>query len=293
MESIQPIDTNRLLDEAIAEAQRWEGTLGQETTGKAEAAFLALKEGKIELGNPEAAIWPLRMEDFEQQGIELMPAIKQSMEAEQGYHFYLVPLPVLLFPARGAQYRLVEARIELTVAEGQRPLAIQRIFPEPVWKPVLTWGSSFNLALDNALQWGTELEQTEAEIGTLSGELAGRVKATGQLGGFIQVGTFQYTLGRMEIESQFAPDVAMWRLDSADAIRSQQQMRFITLLKVPKEVVQVQLSAAVQAEVAFNWLIAQIQHVFERLPEAIQQIVRQQKGLPLQCFETWTLSLHR
>ena len=291
MKTIQSIDTTQLLNTAITEARKWETPLGKGGRGKAEEAFEALRRGRLELGHPQAHTQRLRPQDFEARGLALSPEIKKSIRGKQGYAFYLVPVPTLLFPGRGAQYRLLESQFTFSVKRGQRHPAIHAIFPEPLWKPVLDWGGKLHLALDSNLHWGVEVAQTEIQIGKLSGQLAGRVENLDQLAGFIKIVPFEHNLGRMEIESQFASQTAMWRLDSQRVIRDEKHVRFMLLIKAPKEVEQVKVEAAAQAEVSFDWLTAQINHVLDRLPESIQQIVQDRQGLPLQDFQTWTLNL--
>jgi len=291
MEPIGRVETAELLDVAIVQARKWETPLGKGRKGKAERAFEALKKGRLELGHPQAKTQRLRPRDFEERGLTLSPEVKNSMRGKEGYAFYVVPVPVLLFPGRGAQYRLLESQLAFDVKRGQRRPAVHSVFPEPVWTPVLNWGGSLNLALDGNLQWGAEVEQSEARIGRLGGGLAGRVGNLNQLTSFIKIVPFEHSLGRMEIEADHSDRTAMWRLDSKRVFRGKKQTRLVVLLQAPREASQVWVEAAAQAEVSFGWLTAQISHVFDRLPEAIQGIVKRQKGLPLQDFRTWTLDL--
>lgn len=291
MEPIHPVDTSQLMEEAIQAAQKWETPLGKARKGKAQEAFEALRQGQIKLDNPEARLQRLRPADFETQGLDLSPGIKQSMQGKEGYAFYLLTIPVLLYPGRGAQYRLLESSFTFDVIRGQRLLAIQNAFPKPVWKPVLDFGGSLTLALDSNLEWGVELDPVQVNIAKVSGELAGRVANQDQLESFIKITPFSYSLGRMEIEATFSSATAAWRLDSKEALRSQANMQFVILLKVPKEVARIKVEAAAQAEPSFNWLIAQVEHVFERLPDAVKQILQRGQGMPMQDFQTWTLDL--
>jgi hypothetical protein len=233
----------------------------------------------------------LRLKDFEAQGLALSQDIAQSMRGKEGYEFYLLPAPILLFPDRGAQYRLLETQFAVTVESGARPLAIHNTFPRPIWKPVLDFGGELTLALDSHLDWGAEVEQMELKLAKLGGELAGRVGNKNSLASFIKLRPFNYSLGRMEIEATYGTATAAWRLDSKRLFHSQDNMEFIMLLKIPKEVKQIRVEAAAQAEASFNWFIAQVEHVLERLPQAIQQLVTQKKAPPLQDFQTWTLKL--
>jgi len=292
MEIIQPANTDEILNEAIAVAGKWETPLGKGGQGKARQAFAALKQGKIELGSPQAYLHRLRRQEFAAHNVPLSPEIERSLSGPAGYHYYVLPVPVLLFPYRGAQYRLLESQLEFKLESGRRPLAIQNIFPEPFWKPVLDWGGQLNLALDGSLNWGAEVEQTAVKLDKLSAQLQAVVKNASQLAGFIKVIPFDHTLGRMEIEAQHASTTAMWRFDSRQVIRARRQVQLITLLRVPKEVEQIRIEAAAQAEPDFDWLAAQVTHVFERLPVVIKQIIDRRRGLPLQDFQIWQIDLH-
>ncbi|MCP4346266.1 MAG: hypothetical protein GY795_12165 [Desulfobacterales bacterium] len=291
MEPIQPVQITNLLDETISIVKKWETPLGKERKGKAEKAFEALRNGQIKLDNPQALIQKLSLKDFQDHGLKLLPEIKKSMQGKESYAFYLLKSPVMLYPGRGAQYRLLESRFTFDVQQGQRLLAIQNIFPKQFWKPVLDWGGSFKLALDSNLDWGAEVDQAEAEIADLGGQLSGRLGSQNQLSGFIKVAPFEYNLGRMEIEAQFSAKTAAWRLDSKEVIRNQKNVQFVILLKIPKDIPNIKVEALVQAEPSFSWLVAQIKHVFERLPQAIQQIFERRKGLSLQAFQNWKLEL--
>ncbi|MCP4361944.1 MAG: hypothetical protein GY796_28360, partial [Chloroflexi bacterium] len=173
----------------------------------------------------------------------------------------------------------------------RRAPAIQNIFPKPIWKPVLAWGGALTLALDSNLEWGAEVDQVEAKIAKVGGELAGRVNNQNRLNSFIKLDPFVYSLGRMEVEATFSAATAVWRIDSKRLFRSGDNMQFVMLLKVPKAAKQIKVEAAVQAEVLFNWLVAQVDHIREQLPETIKQIISQEEGLPLQDFQSWTLDL--
>lgn len=292
LEPIQPVNNQPLLQNAIAAVQKWEGNLGKKGEAKkAEAAFTALAQGRIELGHPQGHTHRVRRKAFEEHGLTLSLAIAASMKGKDGYGYYVITIPTLLYPGRGAEYRLLECQLTFTADDKKtRQPAIETIFPEKQWKPVLDWGGSLHLALNALLQWGVEGEEIEAALGSISGELTGRVANSNSLTSFIKIAPFTYSLGRMEIAAEKSSHTAMWRLDSRESIRGRDG-RFVVLLKAHKEIKQIQIEAAAQAEPSFSWLFAQVEHVFDRLPEAIQAIIRRQKGLPLQDFQTWTLNL--
>lgn len=277
-----------LLDEAIATAKLMEEEQGDVPTPKggtpATDAFRALREGKLSLGSPEANLRVLRPKDLTEQGLEVEPYLRQEMRAKDGWTYILLSMPVLLFPGRGAEYQLVEAGLTVTSTQGSgRQPAIHAIFPEAKWRPVLEWGGQLELALDSGLTWGAELKQIELDLGQFGGELAGRVGNKNALGNFIRILPFQYNLGRAVIEAQWAGQEAMWRIDSAEAIRGEgnKQVQFVAIVKVPKEVNQIRVIGLAQAEVSFPWLRAQVSHIFEYLSLKLQELLRQRQGIAL------------
>lgn len=205
------------------------------------------------------------------------------MRDKEGWEYILLNLPVLLFPGRGAEYNLVESALTITSSRvsGRQP-AIHTIFPEAKWQKVLEWGGQMELALNSGLTWGVELKRIAFDLGQLSGELAGRVGHEDALASFIRILPFQYDLGRAVIEAQWAGGEAMWRIDSAEAIRGNKQVQFVAIVKVPKEVERIKVSGLAQAEVSFQWLTAQVKHIFEYLSLKLQELIRQRKGIALQ-----------
>lgn len=288
MDSLERVDTVQLLDSAIAACYRWEAALGNNRKGRATKAFEALRDGQLKIDNTIANLERVDLQQFLERGLILPDALRTTAGK---FKYYVLSIPILLFPARGAQYRLIEAAFTLDAPRGQSKPRIVRIFPEPLWKPILQWGGHLELALDANLQWGVELASSHSQLRRVRGELSARVADINQLNSFIRVIPFTHEMGRMEIESQYSSRTAMWRLDSIRTIREQKHVQFAMLLQVPEKTKYVQVRAAVQADVAFDWLFAQVEHVFARLPKLIQNALRNRKGLPLQTIQAWELRL--
>ena len=104
---------------------------------------------------------------------------------------------------------------------------------------------------------------------------------------FIRVVPFEHTLGRMELEAQYSDHTAMWRLDSKAVIRAQKHTRFALMLKVPKELKEIRLRAMAQANPDFEWLTAQVRHVWKYLPEALRLMLERRETPPLQDTRFW------
>jgi len=129
----------------------------------------------------------------------------------------------------------------------------------------------------------------DLDLEGLGGELAGRVSNQNTLSSFIRVLPFQYQLGRAEVVAQWAGGEAMWRIDSAEAIRADQHVQFVAVVKVPKEVTRIEIAGRAQAEVSFQWLTAQVRNVFQHLSRRLQELIRGPKGIALQDEQSWTL----
>lgn len=290
MTQMEPIEINELLDAAIEAARTYEGLMGTRRKGKAEKTFESLRNSSLKLSNPEAFIERLSAKRFATAGLNITPEIEQSMQAGQGYVYYLIPSPVLMHPERGAQYRLLECSFELA-GEGSRALGIVRLFPEPRFKPVLQVGSSFNLAVDAGLNWGVEVKQTAVNLGKFQGDLSGRVSNENGLKGFIKVLPFEYTLGRREIEANFSNDKAIWRFDGKAALPKGNVCPAL-LVKVPQDAKKLTITGKAEAEVAFNWFTANIEHVFDKLPALLRRLIKdERRAPPLVAKEKWVVNL--
>lgn len=282
-----------LLGEAITTAEKWEGELGVKGVATPAAdAFRALKEGRLSLGSPEATLRVLRARDLEAEGIQVEPYIREEMQDDDGWNYLLLNLPVLLFPGRNAEYNLVEAALTVTGsrASGRQP-AVHAIFPEARWQPVLEWGGQMELTLDSGLTWGAELKRIDLDLAQVSAELAGRVGNENSLGSFMRVLPFRYELGRAVIEAQWAGGEAMWRIDSAEAIRGNKQVQFVAIVKAPKEVERLKVTGLAQAEVSYQWLTGEVRYIFEYLSRKLQELIKKRKGIALKDQQTWTLSI--
>jgi hypothetical protein len=294
LDPIIPVDTNMQLDEAISIATHWEGTLGTSSKGKAQKAFEALRQGKFEIKDPHSYTRCLNINTFKELKQQLSPSVVATLSASDGYRVYLIGVPVLLFPGRGAQYRRVGCHCTFSTADkkGHQP-AVHAVFPESRWKAVLALGGEMELAADANLDFGVEIPQLPEELQKLLPklvpELKGRVATKGHLKSFVKLLSFQFDLGRMEITAQGAGDNAIWYLDSKTAIRAQKHMQFISVVKVPHDIERIKIDVAAEAQVSYDWLIPQIQHIWEQL----KHILDRPKALALQDFKTWALELPR
>jgi hypothetical protein len=89
----------------------------------------------------------------------------------------------------------------------------------------------------------------------------------------------------------------MWRIDSAEIIRGQ-HTQFVSIVKVPKEINVISVTASAQVEVDYQWLTGHVRHIFDHLSERIKELLknRGQKqlgriGLGMRTTQTWKINI--
>lgn len=281
---------DQLLDEAIEVAATYEGVLGRRRKGRAQKALEALRGSTLLLSNPEAYTVGLSAKKFTLAGLDIPPEIGKSTQLGADYRYYIIPSPVLLHPERGARFRLLECSLTIKAAGG-RAGGIMRQFPEPRFKPVLAIGGGFTLAVDSGLDWGVTIKEEHINLQKAEAHLAGRVANEDKLSGFLRVLPFEYSLGRMEIAASFADTLATWRFDGKAAFRTDSNLCVAILVRLPKDATQITVVGAAQAEIDFEWFIANVEHVLERLPALFGERAKERRGPPRPFHATWTIRL--
>jgi hypothetical protein len=207
-----------LLDEAIENAKKWEGTLGVEAEESAADAFRFLKEGKIGLGSPGTDLSILRSLELRSHNGPIDPDFFIDINNKNGWNFAIVNIPLMLFPGRGAEYNLVEFYLNVISPQNfQRQPVIHSIFPESEWKSVIEFGSQLDLVLDSKLKWGVKVGDTTVEWSPIKNRLNGQIMNTNSISSFINVLPFRYDLGRADISAEW-PSVTIMMRQSAPII---------------------------------------------------------------------------
>lgn len=277
--SIIFVDTETILNSAITEANQLESQLYRKKNkkGKAELAFESLRDGRLDIGNPNGYTYKI-------------DSLENLHQKQQHYSYYVIAEPILLYPKRGSQYKNLECQIEFT-APRNKSISILNIFPESQWNNVLSWGCDLGVLINGNLEWGIEIEKSELATKKVKSSMGLNIGDKNDLSGFIQVHPFKYDLGRMDIEARHSSSIAMWRFDSKTSIRADKQVSLLTLVKVPNDVKEIQIQVAAQATISYDWLTGQLGHVFHGLSETLQNAISGRAGLPLQKFESWTIKL--
>lgn len=191
-----------------------------------------LKEEQA-LFSPRLDVIPLTKEKFEQRNIQLPDDLEYRMKNND---FYLISIPVTLFPLAGWAFTRLECYLEFCPEEkdaNQRPI-IHEIFPEDVWQEILTFEDSLNLGLDENLAFRAEIEKLEGKWKQLSGDVQGKISANFGGKANLVVGPFSYRIRRSKILGRGRGNVqAFWRLDSNQYVQ-QEDVSLGVVLSVPK-----------------------------------------------------------
>lgn len=195
--------------------------------------FFEKLEKEQALFSPKLDVIPLTKKNFEQRNIKPSDDLQFRMKKN---NLYLISIPVTLFPLAGWAFTRLECHLEFCPEENdanQRPI-IHEIFPEDVWKEILTFEDSLNLGLDENLAFRAEVEKLEGKWKQLSGDA--QVKISANIGGKanLVVGPFSYRIRRAEILGRGRKNVqAFWRLDGNQYVQ-QEDVLLGVVLSVPK-----------------------------------------------------------
>ncbi len=236
--------------------------------------------------SPKLDVIPLTKEKFEQDNLKLVDDLEYRMKNN---NFYLISIPITLFPKAGWAFTRLECHLEFCPEENdanQRPI-IHDIFPDNVWQEILTFEDSLNLGLDENLAFRAEVEKLEGNWKKLSGEAQAKLSAN--LGGKanLVVGPFSYRIRRPEIYGTGKKDVkAFWRLDGTKYVQGE-DVSLGVVLSVPKtRTLPVSASGVLRAYHDSQLLLSNIfKDWFPTFSSLLKSFFK--KGSPVQSEQKW------
>ncbi len=289
-----PEERPRFLREVSVTARGLPDTLGgkEQTalgTGDADAAARQIEELMNELEQDTAEFSPrleaigLSRKDFTAHGIPVSPRVEALLDCSD---FYLVHIPVTLFPKAGYAFVQLDCIVEFNSGQPaeQRPVTYQ-IFPEQEWQDVIRFGEGLAIGLNPDLEFRVDMKRVSAELPSLSGEARAAIgaKAAGDLG--LVLGPFDYRIRRAKIQTAGRGNVkARWRLDSAEYFEKEEP-QLAVLLQVPRGVSRVDAIGALKAARDFRLLSANLRHVIRFVQERTRNFV--ESGMPKSDGKAW------
>jgi len=290
----EPDERKLFLQEVSTTAQRLSTSLGEvERTGggaePADEAVLFIQKLTSELEqdttefSPRLDVIPLRQQDFAARGVNPSPSVASLLER---FNFYLVHIPITLFPKAGYAFVQLDCIIEFNPGKppAERPVAFQ-IFPDQEWQDVIRFEQGLAIGLNENLEFKVDKARLSTELPNLSAEAQAAIglKAAGNAG--LILGPFNYRIRRPKIQTGGRGNVKVrWRLDSAEYFE-QEEPQLGVLLQVPKNVTKVDAVAVLQASRDFRLLSANLKHVLRFVRERTKNFF--EAGAPKSDSRPW------
>ena len=291
------IESKDLLDQLIKEVEVQEGTLaGGIRRGTATHALKSLRETKLRFGNPRTNLVQLTEERCKNFGITLAPLQLELMRTT--FNFYYITLSINTRLRPGLEISRLECQLEFGPKGSDEPI-INSMFPTSKWREILSFGYNVNLSLDANLSWNATLDPsllTNTE--NLPAEVKAEIDTQNNLKTSVLIPQVQYSLGRFELLATGEGNSdCFWRFESRELTQSP-TIQLALLLKVPKQIPTIQLTANAAIEPNFAWLTANLRDVYEFLSENLKRLFHPNNGepaafehLPIGEKEEWELEL--
>ncbi|MCP2324090.1 hypothetical protein HDA40_002597 [Hamadaea flava] len=287
-------DRAAVLLDAARRVDALSGHLG--ATGEADNEFgdllRALNEDSVEFGSfPDVLPVPI---------LDLPNADRTSAAwraaLEEGYTFWWIRLPILLFPRRGWGFTRLELRVDFNPDEPdprRRPRAFD-ILPNRRFDTIVSAGGEFHVGVGADAKLAVKVPTIPLDaIGALAGvplPLSAGGKAKAEVGASVDVALapvrFRMTAARVDHTAEGLEKV-FWRLDGAEFF-AEDPPQLVIILQVPRDVESVRMRAVMRAYRRFTFFPAGLQAMIRELPSALRAFFTQ--GAPVGDTRSYDLS---
>ncbi|NUR51088.1 MAG: hypothetical protein HOV71_23420 [Hamadaea sp.] len=287
-------DRTAVLLDAARRVDALSGHLG--TKGDADDEFgdllRALNEDSVEFGSfPDVLPVPI---------LDLPNADRTSAAwraaLEEGYTFWWIRLPILLFPRRGWGFTRLEMRVDFNPDEPdprRRPRAFD-ILPNRRFDTIVSAGGEFHVGVGADAKLAVKVPTIPLDaLGALAGvplPLSAGAKAQADAGASVNVALapvrFRMTAARVNHTAEGLEKV-FWRLDGAEFF-AEDPPQLVIILQVPRGVETVQMRAVMRAYRRFTFFPAGLQAMIRELPSALRAFFTQ--GAPVGDTRSYDLS---
>lgn len=286
---------NELIEDLYREVTHWETSLsGGAKLRIGTEAIEGLRTTSVTFGNPYDNLVRLTRESFQLSGVELTPARQKQLD--HTHKFYLLTLAVNLRSRPSMQFKNLRCLLDFGPKGSEEPI-VQTIFPTDKWQSVFSWGGGLVLGLDGSLDWriGLPVENLTEHLQGLPANVAGHVANANHLKALIAVPDYSFNSGRLEVAAYGDGGSECYWSIQEPKLRETSMVRFIVVFKVPLSVQEITLKGTVWAEPKMEWLASNLRDVLADLKPSLQQLFRQEEGVPNELtrgsIERWTLRL--
>lgn len=235
-------------------------------------------------GFPE--IVPLEARHFEMHGMKPPPRFE---DLSRQHRFYWLRIPMTLRPLEDRPFVKLQCAVEFNpgVAAHLRPVA-QMILPDRKFQRMLDAHTSLTLGIGEDFEFEAK---GQADVGTDDGLAAkgkASVDAKAAASAGMTVGPFQYTLKKAVVNhSGTGTEKVFWTLDGAGFFEEQEPV-LVVVLRVPNEVKELHVAAALQAFHDIHWLVSSVGNFFTLLGDRMAGFFK--KGAPATHTQVWDLT---
>ncbi|WP_158219848.1 hypothetical protein [Ideonella sp. A 288] len=236
-------------------------------------------------GFPE--IVPLEARHFEAHGMK-PPARFEDLSRQ--HRFYWLRIPMTLRPLQDRPFVKLQCAVEFNpgvAAAHLRPVA-QMILPDRKFQQMLAANTSLTLGIGEDFEFEAKGQADVGTADTLSANGKASVDAKAAASAGMTVGPFQYSLKKAVVNhSGTGTEKVFWTLDGAEFFEEQEPV-LVVVLRVPNEVTELHVAAALQAFHDIHWLVSSVGNFFTLLGDRMAGFFK--KGAPATHTQVWNLT---
>jgi hypothetical protein len=236
----------------------------------------ALQEDTAEFG-AAPLVYEITGTDFEQRDGRLPDGFRQL---SRNHRFYVVELPVHLFPRYGWSFDRLEVAIEFNPDDRDRPECRPRalqVLPNRQLVELAHFDQDLSVSITSDLTFQAELPKVAVGPAGVSADAT--AKASGGMS--IGIGPFHYRLKRAAIDtSPPGLEKVFWRFDGTKILQDESP-RLIVIAQVPNGTEDVDIDAALQAYRNYNFLADKTRNTIEQLPRILSTFFK--NGAPMRA----------
>jgi hypothetical protein len=268
----EPVDTERLLDEAVQDAWRQPvSRAGGTPPGELMAGLRERIQGELVAFHRKLPVRPY-------QGAEVSPS--------PGYALWHVSIPLTLFPKRDQGFSRVECLVYFRAGEEDwASCRVVKLLPEVRSRVMASAELGGELQFDASAKVGLTMRLPPT---LLADEVSARLYAKGT------VGPFMYSATRMCVETEIVEGMgARWRLDDLSSPErvGAESHQLAVVLEVREGAPRIDAAGYLQAYSDVHWLTATLGSFWMNLKASLRNFFR--SGMPVEAYGEWSDILPR
>lgn len=287
------MDRNKFLSEARETVGARLSPLGKRKGEEPPDLVAEAARGLLEQLNKEIAefsafpdVLELQERHFTDHGLTVPTRFKDQKKDSR---FYWIRFPVTLASLQDQPFHKLECAIEFNpgVQEGHLRPRTQMILPDRKFRTLAESDTSLELRIGENFEFEVATGKVDLELADAKLKSGAGVDAKlAAKAGFV-AGPFKHSVTKAELEhSPAGAEKVFWRMSAG--FSQADDPTFIVVLKVPREVKEVKIAAALQAYHSINWWAADLSAVIGLLRERVATFFK--NGAPIRDTQVWDIT---